>query len=161
MGPVPSLFVNSKSNVLKIIKCIVLSYTSSISKNLVYLSDTVGLFLLFWQLLQWFLLYSILYCHIFTFSRTIPTFCSLQFLSFLNITIQSLLLLFPIGTNLSHRLLHTSLPGIPFFLPLFACQVVLDVSLNLSIFLVCFLSPFWRCTPPDTSWGRFWGHQFP
>ena len=103
-------------------KWILCSYTPLISQNyalfsLIYVSKTLNLFLLFWWLLKWFWLYGLLYHHhIFTFSRMILTFCSLNFFFFpLNITIQRLLLPTPIGTNLFHRLLHGIILGIPFF----------------------------------------------
>lgn len=107
--------------------------------SLVYIADTANLFRLFWELLQCFLLYSVLYLYVLTFSRTILTLCSLQFLFFLQITIQSLLLPAPIGTNLFHRLLHSR----PFRNALLSSSypfwVVLDEFSSLCILLLPFL----------------------
>ena len=127
-------------------KWILCSYTPLISQNyalfsLIYVSKTLNLFLLFWWLLKWFWLYGLLYRHhIFTFSRMIPTFCSLNFFFFpLNITIHRLLLPTPIGTNLFHRLLHGIILGIPFFF--FFSSKWSDVSLILCLtFFVCLVS---------------------
>lgn len=155
VGPVPSLLNDSKSNVLNTIKCIVLSYTPSITKNLVYVSDTVDLFLLFWKLLQWFLLYSILYHHTSLFPEQLQFFVlSSCYLFCISLSRASYFLLPLELIYFIDCCIVASQEFLSFFLssPLSCVRCLLD---PVHFFLVCFPSPFWRCTPPDTSWVRF------
>lgn len=109
--------------------------------SLVYISDSVNPFLLFWVLLKWFVLCSFLYFHIFIFSRITSTFRSLKFLFFLYIIIQSLYFLLPLELiYFMDCWLYSSLPGIPLFL-LFSpelCQVFPWSHASFFVLLLCF-----------------------
>lgn len=126
--------------------------------SLVYISYSVTPFLLFWVQLKWFVLCTFLHFHIFIFSRTTPTFCSLKFLFFLYIIIQSLYFLLPLELiYFIHCLLHSSLPGIPFFL-LFSPQSCVRCFLDLMYpflfyFFILMVHTF------RYSWEKFWGDQ--
>lgn len=157
VGPIPSLLGDSKSNVLNIhIRCIVFSYTPSISQNfatfqLFMFQTQLNLFLQFWELLQWFLLYSILHLQLFIFPE-LKLFILSNFYFFLHITIQSPWLPAPNRANLFHRLLPSSLPGfLSFFFSPPELGQMCPQSYTFCFVLFCFPSPFWRCAPPDIS----------
>lgn len=84
--------------------------------SLVYIADTANLFRLFWELLQCFLLYSVLYLYVLTFSRTILLFVPSNFYFSYKLLSRASYFLLPLELIYFTDCFIVDLLGMPFFL---------------------------------------------